>query len=478
MINIKGLNKAIKTFTQRITRKNKKSYMQLWAEKEVEIAKQRIMADCQGNDIDYDCGCCSSALKAFKSLIEDSHSGTSIMITKQLLNRLIDSKPLTPIEDTEDVWNDITEIQSNAGEKASYQCRRLSSLFKDVYPDGTVKYDDINRCYCVSIRNSGDTYHSNLVSRIFYELVPPITMPYYPKKAIAVYTDTFLTDKKYGDFDTVGIFYAIQPDNEKIQINRFFKASDDGWAEIDEHEYKIREKGRIDNYLTAGLAKGIKEFQYNDYETFLKIRLVKLLKTNGKMYWYKDAPLGTLYIDSRCSRRVLPYDFESIAKDLCCSSTDARRTINSLIDEKVLSNIIGTGDTVFITPNTFKGSEWPKWDKLTNDQMMTNIDYISEGGTLFMDTANASKTETLTLGEKILYTCDKRACDICNPECQGTTDVRHAKNFELRVDTYLEKNWRKIKQLLGKFGVAGEEPLANEYQPPNVLIVALCTTTF
>ena len=52
------------------------------------------------------------------------------------------SKPLTPIEDTDDVWN---LIDNHENGYISYQCKRMSSLFKDVYADGTVKYDDINR---------------------------------------------------------------------------------------------------------------------------------------------------------------------------------------------------------------------------------------------------------------------------------------------------------------------------------------------
>lgn len=39
---------------------------------------------------------------------------------------------------------------------------------------------------------------------------------------------------------------------------------------------------------------------------------------------------------------------------------------------------------------------------------------------------------------KIFYLCDRRACEKCNahlddrPECRHTSDVRHARNFELR----------------------------------------------
>lgn len=32
----------------------------------------------------------------------------------------------------------------------------------------------------------------------------------------------------------------------------------------------------------------------------------------------------------------------------------------------------------------------------------------------------------------VLYICDRRRCDTCNPECNHTDDVRHAKNFEVQ----------------------------------------------
>ena len=214
--------------------------MQTWAEKEIEIAckREREASGVKNDDWDYGCSCYDSALKAFKSLMSDGHSGFSIGLTKHILNRLIDGKPLTPIEDTDDIWNYIIDRNDEEG-YICFQCRRMSSLFKYVYADGTVEYKDVNRYYCVNINNTEVTYHSGLVQRIIDEMFP-ITMPYFPGKPIKVYCEDFLTDRKNGDFDTVGIFYAIKPDGEKIEINRFFKESEDGWDEIDEVEYNER----------------------------------------------------------------------------------------------------------------------------------------------------------------------------------------------------------------------------------------------
>lgn len=32
---------------------------------------------------------------------------------------------------------------------------------------------------------------------------------------------------------------------------------------------------------------------------------------------------------------------------------------------------------------------------------------------------------------KVLFECDRRACEKCNEECHLTADIRHAKNFKL-----------------------------------------------
>lgn len=209
-----------------------------WARREVEIACKRENPNRVDGEWDYGCACYESALKAFESLMADGHSGFSISMTKQILNRLIDGKPLTPIEDTEDNWNEVTLSRD---EYTSYQCKRMSSLFKDVYKDGTVKYTDINRSYCTYI-NSNVTYHSRLEKKIINEMFP-ITMPYYPTTTpYKTYGEDFLTNSENGDYDTVGIFYIIKPDGEKIDINRFFKGDKDDkdWVEITKEQYDER----------------------------------------------------------------------------------------------------------------------------------------------------------------------------------------------------------------------------------------------
>ena len=219
--------------------------MKEWAEREVQIACKRENPDRKEGEWDYGCACYESALKAFNSLMEDGHSGMSIGFTKQILNRLIDGKPLTPIEDTEDTWNGITDRREGY---ITYQCKRMSSLFKDVYDDGTVKYSDINRVICFDYY-TGDSYSFGFITDMVDEMFP-ITMPYWGGGTYKVYTSDFLYDKNNGDLDTIKIHYILKPDGEKITVDRYFKESNHEFEEIDNkeylerlHVYETREKG-------------------------------------------------------------------------------------------------------------------------------------------------------------------------------------------------------------------------------------------
>jgi hypothetical protein len=220
--------------------------MKDWAEREVEIAcaRERKNSTKEG-EWDYGCACYESALKAFNSLMEDDHTGFSIGLTKQILVRLIEGKPLTPIEDTDDIWNEVTNYSDNKKGYREFQCKRMSSLFKRVHADETVKYSDVNGSYCVNINNPNITYHNGFVRRIIDEMFP-IVMPYCPDKPIQVYCEEFLSDWKNGDFDTLGVMYAVKPDGERVNIYRYFKESSDGWDEITATEYADRKRMSVE----------------------------------------------------------------------------------------------------------------------------------------------------------------------------------------------------------------------------------------
>lgn len=124
-----------------------------------------------------------------------------------------------------------------------YQNRRMSSLFKTVYSDGRIVYNDIDRVVCRDI-GSGSRYHSGMIQDIIDEMYP-ITMPYMPRtnKKYVVYCAELLTDRKNGDYDTICVDHVVTPDGEEVEIQRFFKESDDPenrWQEIGYTEWNKR----------------------------------------------------------------------------------------------------------------------------------------------------------------------------------------------------------------------------------------------
>lgn len=218
--------------------KREKSNMELWAEEEIRIACKRERGNTSENEWDYGVACYESALKAFRSLAEDGHSGMSIGITLDILNKLVKGQVLTPIDDVDDVWEERGTYLSGAN-YTTYQCRRMSSLFKDVYADGHIKYIDVDRFRCVTL-NSSACWSNGHVTRIASEYFP-ITMPYVPH-TYTVVCEEFMTDRKNGDFDTIGILYIRDNAGERKTVNRYFADCEEGWREIDPAEYVQRKR--------------------------------------------------------------------------------------------------------------------------------------------------------------------------------------------------------------------------------------------
>lgn len=211
--------------------------LEQWAREEIRLAYEREAPRKPADEWDYGCACYESALKAYLSVLNDNHSGMSYSITVDILKRLLAHKPLTPIEDVPEEWNDVSWRKDGTKE---YQCNRMTSLFKHVNVDGSVEYSDVQRFYCKDIK-SGSTYTCGLEGNILDEL-HPITMPYFPPVEKYVFTTReLLTDRENGDVDTKAILTLRTPDGEMEDIYRYFAETKHGWQEIDLVEYGRRE---------------------------------------------------------------------------------------------------------------------------------------------------------------------------------------------------------------------------------------------
>lgn len=222
-----------------------------WAEQECRLACKRENPDFDfdGNDFDYGCSCYKSALKAYKSLVEDNHSGMSFSFTRDILERLMRHEPLTPITDDDFkggslIYSD--EDLASMGLKSEIQCPRMSSLFRKETLDGKITYSDVNRAYSVNIEEPSDTFSCGMDTNIVDEMFP-IQMPYLPEKGqYKLYVQTFLTDKKNGDFDTQGVIYLTTPDGKRIDVNRYYTEKAGKMVEISKDEYDELLEKRID----------------------------------------------------------------------------------------------------------------------------------------------------------------------------------------------------------------------------------------
>lgn len=222
-----------------------------WAERECRIAckKEKPDFNFDGEDFDYGCSCYKSALKAYKSLAEDGHSGMSFSFTRDILERLMRHEPLTPITDDDFkggslIYSD--EDLASLGLKSEIQCPRMSSLFRKETVDGKVTYCDVNRAYSINVETPSDTFSCGRETNIVDEMFP-IKMPYLPEKEeYKVYIQTFLADKKNGDFDTQGILYLITPEGKRININRYYTEKAGKMVEISKDEYDELLANRLD----------------------------------------------------------------------------------------------------------------------------------------------------------------------------------------------------------------------------------------
>lgn len=216
-----------------------------WAGREVALAcdKKRKMSEKKGEE-DYGIACYESALRAYRTLMRDDHDGFSLSVTKGILNRLIDGKCLSPIEDTPDIW--VESVRSKDDTHKHYQCSRLPSLFKDVAPDDTVTYSDVERVVAVNVDKPDISYHNGFVTRLVDKIFP-ITMPYFPSSVkFKVVRDECLVDPKNGDYDTVAYLYLLTPTGQKVELNHYFKEVDGKLVAIDKAEFDERKERRVD----------------------------------------------------------------------------------------------------------------------------------------------------------------------------------------------------------------------------------------
>lgn len=214
---------------------NKGTSMSDWAEREVEIVLENLKKSIkESDDFKYSKSIYYDALKVYKLIMRQRHSGYSFGVLRHILKKLLNEMPLSPITGADTEW--ITfDFMNVSGDKQIFQNIRRYSLFKEVYKDGTVKYDDTNRIVCLDIKNN-ERYCTRAITDIVNEMFP-ITMPYEPdSEPYKILTDRICKDKDMGFI----VYSVVTPKGETIDINKFFIRHNNEFTELTEFEFSKR----------------------------------------------------------------------------------------------------------------------------------------------------------------------------------------------------------------------------------------------
>lgn len=180
------------------------------------------------------------ALEAFEVLADESDIGSSAGVTKDALIRLMNLKPLTPITNNDEDWTQDTGQPDR--DRISFRHRRLSSLYKYVYRDGTIEYADLKRTILLK-EGSTLAWFSSMADTLVDEMFP-IKFPYNPDNHPYVVRSTdFMAYEDQvddDDFDTVWYHDITEPNGTVHSIDRYFGFTSKGWSELTKGEFRIR----------------------------------------------------------------------------------------------------------------------------------------------------------------------------------------------------------------------------------------------
>lgn len=197
-------------------------------------------------DKNYDSVCylvaLNAAIKAANLQMDNGVTGFQHSCIVSIINTLINGRLLEPIEDRDAEWTELRDF-GEAG-VTEYQAKRYPALFKTVRPDGTVKYNDVDR-FAARDGKDGPCWSGRFANIVGEKAHGPITLPYMPKPTV-IFDSTSFDSKnaEIGCYDTI-CFYDIN--GQTI----FY---DDSGEEITKDEFL----SRYNHYCTVAKEKGYK----------------------------------------------------------------------------------------------------------------------------------------------------------------------------------------------------------------------------
>ena len=220
-----------------------------WANKEAEhVAKYVTMK--YGNNIPMN-KCyetvVNEAVKLFNELEDLQHTEESKVMVKRFLSRLIEDKPLSPIEDKDDMWDEVGVNTGEDSEVTLYINKRLRTLYRrevrDIKKDVLIEktYHDPTRVTCINTINGKEVDLS--LANDYVDEYFPIKFPYFPtdKYIVNVILFNHKNPLEDGGEDTICIESIIDPDHKVMVPDAYYVLNEKrDWCKVHGSEYYKR----------------------------------------------------------------------------------------------------------------------------------------------------------------------------------------------------------------------------------------------
>lgn len=193
--------------------------------------------------LDYAVECYRSALRTYETMAADGHSGMSWSLTRQILNRLMEGKPLKELnsyQDRPEEWEEQNRWLVDDG--AAFNNIRYPALSYRLNANGKELYHDTDRWVFEELDRPNIPWCNGFLSNYLDEKFP-IQFPYCPF-TIHVRIEEILTNPAHGDYDAQRIIDFIDPKTgEIVKVDACFEEVDGKWKEIGKKKwYELRKK--------------------------------------------------------------------------------------------------------------------------------------------------------------------------------------------------------------------------------------------
>lgn len=209
----------------------------------IECERKSAVEENDYSFLDYAVECYRSALHTYETMAADGHSGMSWSLTRQILNRLTEGKPLKGLNSYQDRPEEWAKGSPwIVDDRSMLNNIRYSALSYRVNASGKAIYHDINRWVFEAPDHPNIPWHNGFLSTYLDEKFP-IQFPYCPV-TIHVRVEEILTDPAHGDYDAQHIIDFADPETgRKVCVDACFAEIDGEWQEIGKRKwYALRKK--------------------------------------------------------------------------------------------------------------------------------------------------------------------------------------------------------------------------------------------